>query len=91
MEIVGRNCSGDVRDLRESVALRELVERAVHRIHQVAHGDVDLPSAVGVGVIGEQRDGREEESACFAQGGEGTFAGRSFAAAGRGWSRVRCG
>lgn len=73
VEIVGEELLGDVRDLRESVALRELVERAVHRIHQVAHGDVDFPSAVGVGVVGEQAEGWQEESACFAQGGEGAF------------------
>ena len=75
VEIVGRNCSGDVRDLRESVALRELVERAVHRVHEVAYGNVDFPSAVGVGVVGEQAEGWQEESACFAtaQGGEGAF------------------
>ncbi len=73
VEVVGEELFRDIGDLREGVALRELVERAVHRVHEVAHGDVDFPSAVGIGVVGQQGEGWQEESACFAQGGEGTF------------------
>ncbi len=73
VEVVRKELFRYVGDLREGVALRELVERAVHRVHEVAYGNVDFPSAVGVGVVGEQAEGWQEESACFAQGGEGAF------------------
>ena len=73
VEVVRGQLDGLVFELREFLALRQLVERGVHGIEHVARGNVDRAAAACFGIGADNAGGGHKIGARFLQGHHAAF------------------